>query len=101
MKTRISFRAMAGLAKRTDLTRGPSIVGKSLSEMVKKPKNAIDLAKMIRSRLGEPNLRVAVFAEASGGWRAKVYADQGPVGDMQRRVDEAVSELNGIYMLET
>ena len=54
---------------------------------------------MIRTRLSEPKVRVGVFAEASGGWRAMVYVDQGSIREMQRRVDEAARELNGMYEL--
>ena len=37
--------------------------------MVKEQKNAVELASMIRNRLSEPELRVAVYADA-GGWHA-------------------------------
>jgi hypothetical protein len=44
-------------------------------------------------------LRVAVFAEARGGWRVTVYADQGSARDLQKRIDEIAQELNGVYEL--
>ena len=67
--------------------------------MPKKPKSAVELANMIRLKIAEPKIRVAVFTEANGGWHATVYADQGSVRDLQRRVDEAARELNRIYEL--
>jgi hypothetical protein len=36
--------------------------------MANKQKSAVELANMIRGRLGEPNLRVAVYPDASGGF---------------------------------
>jgi hypothetical protein len=65
--------------------------------MAKEPKSAVELANMIRSRLSEPKMRLAVFANPNGGWRAMVYVDSGSVRAMQRRVGEAALELNGMY----
>ncbi len=67
--------------------------------MAKVEKNAVELANMIRSRLAESKIRVAVFADANGGWHAMVYSEQGSVRDMQKRVDEIAGELSGIYDL--
>ena len=67
--------------------------------MPKEPKSAVELANMIRRRIGEPKIRVAVFTDANGGWHAIVYVDQGSVRDLQRRIDEAARELNRIYEL--
>ena len=67
--------------------------------MVKIPKSALELAKMIRIQLAQPKIRVAVFANANGGWRATVYAEQGSSRDLQRRVDAAAREMNGLYDL--
>jgi hypothetical protein len=66
--------------------------------MAKVQKSAIELAKMIRRQLAEPNIRVAVYPNSSG-WHATVYADQGSVRDLQKRVNEIARELNGLYEL--
>ena len=42
--------------------------------MAKIAKSAKELAKMIRARVYEPELRIAVLAGA-GGWRAKIYVE--------------------------
>jgi hypothetical protein len=68
--------------------------------MARFEKSAVELAKLIRSQLSEPKLRVAVYSDANG-WRAKVYADPGAIRDLQSRVDQAVRELSGWYDLET
>jgi hypothetical protein len=47
---------------------------------------------MIRSQLAQPKMRVAVYPNA-GGWHARVYAEQGSAGDLQKRVDEIVREI--------
>jgi hypothetical protein len=67
--------------------------------MAKIQKSARELASMIRSQLAQPKIRVAVFADANGGWRATVYGDQGPANDLQKRVDQAARELNALYVL--
>jgi hypothetical protein len=67
--------------------------------MAKISKGAVELANVIRSQLSEPKMRVAVFADTNGGWRATVYADNGAVRDLQKRVDATARELNGIYVL--
>jgi hypothetical protein len=66
--------------------------------MAKIEKSAVELAKLIRRQLAEPNLRIAVYAKVTG-WHAKVYAEEGAVHDLQRRADEVVRELNAIYDL--
>ena len=68
--------------------------------MPKEQKSAAELAEMIRTRLGEPELRVAVFSDA-GGWHAKVYAAVTVTSDLQRRVNRASEQLRGIYDLAT
>jgi hypothetical protein len=67
--------------------------------MAKVEKNAVELATMIRRRLADSKMRVAVFADANGGWHAMVYSEQGSVRDMQKRVNEIAGELSGIYEL--
>jgi L-rhamnose isomerase len=67
--------------------------------MAKNPKTAVELASMVRKSIAEPKLRVAVFAEARGGWRATVYGDHGPARDLQKRIDEIAQELNRLYEL--
>jgi hypothetical protein len=44
--------------------------------VLKPQKTAVELAEMIRSSLGKPDLRVAVFA-TTRGWRARVYPEPG------------------------
>ena len=68
--------------------------------MAKVKKSAVELAKLIRSQLVQPKLRVAVYPKASG-WHAKVYAEQGAARDFQKRVDEVARELNELYDLES
>ena len=48
--------------------------------MAKIEKSAVELAKLIRTQLAEPNLRVAVYPKLTG-WHAKVYADEGAPGN--------------------
>ena len=67
--------------------------------MAKIAKSALELAKMIRIQLGQPKIRVAVFADVNGGWHATVYAEQGSSRDLQRRVDAAAWEMNRLYVL--
>jgi hypothetical protein len=71
-----------------------------LPMMAKIEKSAVELARLIRKQLAEPNLRIAVYPRVSG-WNAKVYAEQGTASDLQKRVDEVVQELNRIYDLES
>ena len=66
--------------------------------MAKVQKSAVELAKLIRSQLAQPKLRIAVYPNASG-WHATVYAEQGSARDLQKRVDEIARELNRIYEL--
>lgn len=66
--------------------------------MAKVQKSAIELAKMIRSQLAEPNTRVAVYPNSSG-WHATVYAEQGSARDLQKRVNEIARQLNALYDL--
>jgi hypothetical protein len=68
--------------------------------MAKPEKSAVELAKLIRSQLGQPKLRIAVYPKARG-WHAKVYAGQGSVRDMQDRVDEIARELGRTYDLQS
>ena len=68
--------------------------------MAKNEKSAVELAKLSRSQLAEPKLRIAVYPKAHG-WHAKVYAEQGSARDVQKRVDEVARELNEIYDLES
>ena len=68
--------------------------------MAKTEKSAVELAKLIRSQLAEPKLRIAVYPKAHG-WHAKVYAEQGSARDLQKRVDEVARELNEIYDLKS
>ena len=71
------------------------MVGKA---MAKEQKSAAALADMIRTRLGLPELRVAVFSDA-GGWHAKVYADATAASDLQLRINRASEQLRGVYDL--
>ena len=66
--------------------------------MPKVQKSAVELAKMIRSELAQPKLRIGVYPNASR-WHATMYAEQGSARDLQRRVDEIAQKLNGIYEL--
>ena len=59
--------------------------------MAKKEKGAVELAKLIRSQLAQPKLRIAVYPKGRG-WHAKVYAEQGSAHDLQKRVDEVARE---------
>jgi hypothetical protein len=68
--------------------------------MAKNEKSAVELAKLIRSQLAEPKLRIAVYPKARG-WHVKVYAEQGSTRDLQKRVDEVARGLNEIYDLES
>lgn len=68
--------------------------------MAKTEKSAVELAKLIRSQLGQPKLRIAVYPKARG-WHAKVYAEQGSVRDLQDRVDEIARELGQTYDLQS
>jgi hypothetical protein len=68
--------------------------------MAKTEKSAAELAKLIRSQLALPKLRLAVYPDSSG-WHATVYFDNGSVRDLQRRVDEIARGLNGLYELGT
>jgi hypothetical protein len=68
--------------------------------MAKIEKSAVELAKLIRRQLAQPNLRIAVYPKVSG-WHAKVYVEGGSTSDLQKRVDEVVRELNAIYDLST
>ena len=72
----------------------------SSAEVAKIEKSAVELAKLIRTQLAQPKLRIAVYPKVSG-WRAKVYAEEGAARDLQERVDEVVQKLNGIYDLES
>ena len=66
--------------------------------MAKISKTAKELAKMIRVRVFEPELRVAVLAVA-GGWRAKIYLESDDKKRLQKLVDQAVEELRRDYDL--
>jgi hypothetical protein len=68
--------------------------------MAKVEKSAVELAVLIGSQLAQPELRIGVYAKASG-WHAKVYAEQGSAGDLQKRVDEVTRELSRIYDLKS
>ena len=54
---------------------------------------------MIRVRVAEPQLRVAVLAGA-GEWRAKIYMESADSKHLQKLVDLAVEELQRDYDLE-
>ena len=66
---------------------------------VKIPKSAKELAHMIRARVYEPELRLAVLAIA-GGWRANIYVETDDKKRLQKLVDQAVEELQRDYDLE-
>jgi hypothetical protein len=66
--------------------------------MAKIQKSALELANLIRRRLAEPKLRIAVYPKVTG-WQARVYAEEGAARDLQKRVDDVVQELNGTYDL--
>ena len=67
--------------------------------MAKIAKTAKELAKMIRARVAEPQLRVAVLAVA-GGWRARIYIETTEKKHLQKLVDLAVEELQPNYDLD-
>ena len=60
--------------------------------MAKIAKSAKELAKMIRARVYEPELRIGVLSGA-GGWRAKIYMESHDEKRLQNKVDKAVEEL--------
>jgi hypothetical protein len=62
-------------------------------------RSAIELADLIRDRLREPELRVAVYAGRMG-WHARVYASREAAAELQRRVDTVVEGLRELYELE-
>ena len=66
--------------------------------MPKVIKSAAELATMIRTRLGQEELRVAVFSDANG-WHAKVYAADNAAADLQMRVNQAAQQLRKVYDL--
>ena len=67
--------------------------------MAKIAKSAKEFAKMIRARVYEPELRIAVLAGA-GGCRAKIYMESPDSKRLQKVVDQAVKELQRDYDLE-
>ena len=66
--------------------------------MLKEIKTAAELATMIRTRLGQEELRVAVFSDANS-WHAKVYAAENVAADLQLRVNKAAAQLRLVYDL--
>lgn len=66
--------------------------------MLKETKTAAELATMIRTRLGEKELRIGVFSN-SNGWNAKVYASANAASLLQVRVNQAVEQLRKFYDL--
>jgi hypothetical protein len=66
--------------------------------MAKVAKTAKELAKMIRARIAEPNLRIAILAVA-GGWRGKIYVETDEHKRLQALVDLAVEDLRRDYDL--
>lgn len=66
--------------------------------MLKESKTAAELATMIRTRLGQEELRVAVFSDANG-WHAKVYAAENVAADLQLRVNQAAQQLRKVHDL--
>ena len=70
-----------------------------MSRTCERTEHALELGKMIRIQLVQPKIRVAVFADANGGWHATMYAEQGSTRDLQKRVDAAAREMNGLYVL--
>jgi hypothetical protein len=66
---------------------------------VKSQKTAAELAELIRTSVGKPDLRVAVFS-AKGGWKAKVYPETGEnVARLQARVDKKAAALSAQFDL--
>jgi hypothetical protein len=55
---------------------------------------------MIRERLDEPKLRIAVYGNARG-WHARVYGNAPGARDLQNPVDDAARELNAISSLDS
>jgi len=66
--------------------------------MSKQIRTAAELATMIRTRLGQEELRVAVFSDGDG-WHAKVYAAENVAADLQMRVNRAAEQLRQVYDL--
>jgi hypothetical protein len=67
--------------------------------VMKPQKTAVELAEMIRSSLGKPDLRVAVFA-ATRGWSARVYPEPGEnAARLQALVEQRAAILCERYEL--
>jgi hypothetical protein len=67
--------------------------------MGKIQKSAIELAKLVRREVQEPKIRIGVYA-GDRGWNARVYGDVLVTPELQKRIDQAVRELNAIYSLD-
>lgn len=61
-------------------------------------KTALELADLIRTAVGFPELRVAVFADLLG-WHAKVYGAGLQSLEIQTRVDSIATHMNRHYKL--
>ena len=67
--------------------------------MAKETKTALELARIIRGFLGEPEFRIGVFFDKANGWRAVAYSAKN-VAAKQAQVDEIVRVLRERYALE-
>jgi hypothetical protein len=67
--------------------------------MIKTRRNAVELAKLVRSQLAQPKLRIGVFPKGNG-WYARVYGDEASARPLQKQIDDVTKALNEIYDLE-
>jgi hypothetical protein len=67
--------------------------------MTREAMSARKLADLIRERLADPNVRVAVYFEKGKSWRAIAYGSSDTLSETQKRVDEVVNELRNVYDL--
>ena len=65
--------------------------------MAKIALSAQELAEKIRDRIGEQELRVAVFFDKVRGWRAVAYSSPDTVVEKQIGVDRVVNQLRTDY----
>ena len=68
--------------------------------MAKIALSARELARKIRERLDEPELRVAIYFDKIRGWHAVAYGSPDTVAEKQLRVDRAVNGLRTDYDLK-
>jgi hypothetical protein len=68
--------------------------------MIKANRNAVELAKLVRSQLAQPKLRLAVFPKGNG-WHARAYGDEAATRQLQKSIDEVTKQLNKLYKLDS